>query len=132
VPPEARYMGRDLDFCLDVFDYEPRDVAAVTARCRVEPELLGESAAHRETRCLAHARTRCFEVRRLIVSATFTWPAAAHGRLLVVANGRGRVRVGDRELDLLPGARFFLAAAAEAKFTPAAEPLELLVCQACG
>jgi len=132
VPPEARYMGRDLDFCLDVFDYETRDVAAVTARCRVEPELLDESAAHRETRCLAHARTRCFEVRRLVVHATFTWPAAAHGRLLVVANGTGHIRVGDRELDLRPGARFFLAAAAEAKFTPAAEPLELLVCQACG
>jgi mannose-6-phosphate isomerase len=132
VPPEARYMGRDLDFCLDVFDYQERTTAEVTARCRVEPELLDESDAHLETRCLAHARTRCFEVRRLWVRATHTWPAATHGRLFVVAKGHGHIQAGDRELTLRPGARFFLAARAEARLTPAMEPLELLVCQACG
>jgi len=132
VPPEARYMGRDLDFCLDVFNYEELSVAEVTARCRVAPEVLAESATHIETRCLAHARTRCFEVRHLLVRATHTWPAASHGRLLVVAKGRGHIRAGGREHPLQPGARFFLAAAAEAQLTPGAEPLECLVCQACG
>jgi mannose-6-phosphate isomerase len=135
VPPEARYMGRDLEFCLDVFDYTPRSVAAMSALCRVEPVVLSSSAAHEETLGLSFAKTRCFEVRRLTVCAPYAWPSAGHGRLVVVASGHGKVRVGPRELALRPGARFFLAAAAEpAVLTPAAgtDPLELCVCQANG
>jgi len=134
VPTEARFMGRDLDFCLDVFDYTQRSPAEINALCRVHPILLGQSEAHEETRGLSFAQTRCFEVRRLRVRSAYLWPAATHGRLVIVARGHGRAQSGPHEIALTPGARFFAAAAAEPiTITPSGpDEVELCVCQACG
>ena len=43
VPPEARFMGRDLDFCLDIFDYTGQSVDAVREKYRLTPKVLAES-----------------------------------------------------------------------------------------
>ncbi|MBC8009091.1 MAG: mannose-6-phosphate isomerase [Burkholderiales bacterium] len=132
VPPEARYMGRDLDFCLDVFDYTQRSVAEMTSLCRVDPVILSSSDAHEETLGLSYAKTRCFEVRRLKIRSTYAWPCASHGRLVIVASGHGTARVGAQEIALAPGSRFFVAAASPSVLLAPTDdhPLELCVCQA--
>ena len=134
VPPAARYMGRDLEFCLDVFDYTARTREEVGTMCRVEPVLISQSAAHEESRGLAYEKTRCFEVRRLLVKTPYALPAAGHCRLAVVAQGQGAVTLAGRAIPLAPGARFFLAAGAEhARITPVSgAPLELWICQPAG
>ncbi len=131
VPQDARFMGRDLEFCLDVFDYTGRSVEDVKSLCRVAPEELGRSESHVEERLLAWARTQCFEVRRLSVRAEYSWPPVGSARLVVVASGTGRAVSGGRTDPLAAGSRFFIAAGADAVvLTPDAEQtLELCVCQ---
>lgn len=40
LPEEARYMKRDLDFCLDVFDYSEKSVETVATQNKKTPQLL--------------------------------------------------------------------------------------------
>lgn len=44
VPPEARFMGRGLDFCLDIFRYEEESVEQVTKCYRLERKLISETS----------------------------------------------------------------------------------------
>lgn len=133
VPAEARYMGRDLEFCLDVFDYTQRSVAEVEAWCRVEPTPVSRSETHVEQVALAGAKTRCFEVRTLEVSGDFAWPAAPMCRLVVVAEGEGTVALGACVLRVKTGDRFLVAAdQGPVRIAPAAgtDALRFCVCTA--
>lgn len=131
VPPEARFMGRDLEFCLDVFDYTPYSTADITQRCRVNPRVIAQSAAHEETLCISHDLTRCFSVRRLRVRESFQWSAPACGRLLIVVGGHGEIGVADTVHAVAPGSRLFAAAeGGPLVFKPGRQaPLDLLICQ---
>lgn len=54
VPPAGRFMGRDLDFCLEVFDYAAHDPGQVHDRCRLAaPGACGPLVAARHTGCFA-------------------------------------------------------------------------------
>lgn len=132
VPPEARYMGRDLDFCLDVFDYSAAPADAVRARCQLRPRVLADEPTHREELWVPASATECFEVRRLLVRGPTRWRAAGVCRLLVVGRGRGRITGQATQIALAPAAR--LLAAAEGgplmiEPLPGDEPLELWICQ---
>jgi Phosphomannose isomerase len=132
VPPEARYMGRDLDFCLDVFDYAAAPVDAVRARCRMQARVLADEPTHREEVWVPASATRCFEVRRLLVRRSVRWSAGGACRLLVVGSGRGRITAREADFALAPASRFFAAAEGDAltiEPRSAEEPLELWICQ---
>ena len=146
VPPDARYMRRDLDFCLDVFDYTQRTPAEIRDLCRLEPRIAARDAAHEEAVMVPWGRTQCFEVRRLRAKKNFRWAQAGCARLVIVTGGAGVVRCGGVACEVFPGARLFLAAAAEAVDVEVGmkvgvnnanaagdgAPLEMLVCQAEG
>lgn len=131
LPPEARFMGRDLDFCLDVFDYTSHSPAEIANLCQLQPEILQCSPQHRETRLVPFEKTGCFEIRRLDVSAPWQWPASQSARLAVVARGSGQIELDGHAIPLTPGSRFFVAAqAAPARIEPTpGNALDILVCQ---
>lgn len=113
VPPGARFMGWDLEFCLDFFDYDSLSPPEVQSRCRVAPELLSRSDAHETSRMLPFARTGCVEVWQLVVNREFTWFEAGCCQLVIVVGGSGEMTQGGRCLSLRVGSRFLLAANAE-------------------
>ena len=114
VPPEARFMGRDPHFAMRIFEYTPMPVDAVRAACRIQPQAFacGEGFASAE-RLIGPAQTECFSILRLAVHGTASLPSS--GRILagVVAKGSGSVRCEQERVELRPGAKFLLAAAAE-------------------
>ena len=136
VPPDARYMGRDLDFCLEVFDYTQRTPAEIRDHCNLKPRVLAADDAHEETVMVPWTRTQCFEVRRLRVKQNFRWEQTGVARLIIVTGGEGELRCDGVTLAARPGARLFLAAAAKTvDITLAAgggAPLDMLFCQAEG
>lgn len=105
VPPAGRYMGRDLDFCLNIFDYQSYDDAAIRRKCRLESRVLAESAAVTEEELVGPDQTDCFQVHRLRLRAAAAVPHAGRLRLLVVAAGEGTLEDGGRGFRLRPGAR---------------------------
>jgi mannose-6-phosphate isomerase len=131
VPPEARFLGRDLDFCLDFFDYRAVGLHEVQDRCRIKAELLSQSEAHEARRKLPFSKTGCVEVWELVVKREFTWFQASYFRLVIVVSGNGEINLVGHRLRVTAGSRFFVAANAEALTVKPDknEPLTLLVCQ---
>ena len=134
VPPEARFMGRDLEFCLDIFDYTARSVTEIESLCRMTPRKISSSAAHEEELLLARERTECFSVRRLVVRRPFRWqPAPDCARLAVVTEGRGVLNAEGRRIPVAFGSRFLTAAqGGEIAIEPEdGRPLVICWCQSC-
>lgn len=128
VPPAARFMGRGLDFCLDIFDYAPRSVAQVTRECRITPAAEREENGCRLERLIGPAQTGCFEIRRLALAADAAAELPGDGRFRLVIVEHGAVaaadgrRFGGLDVFLVP------AAAARVRLRAAAgKPAALLV-----
>lgn len=132
VPPAARFMGRGLDFCLDIFDYTTHSTAEVQRRCRMQPNVVTAPAGAREECWVSFEKTDCFEVRRLQVSQPVKLTSPGFCRLILVTGGEGFVRAGGESLALRTGMRVLLAAGGEPvtlHLEPGAPPLELSVVQ---
>lgn len=99
IPESARFMGRDVDFCLDFFSFEPLPLAAVQSRWRCQPRTLEKTATlHRET--LVDTRlTDRFNVVRSTLTGRAEWRARGFTILLVV-EGSCVVTAGGERLAL--------------------------------
>lgn len=111
VPPQARFMGRDLGFCLDVFDYTQRDAAAVRAAARLAAAPLPLAAGCHEQVLVGSQHTDCFTIRRIQLASGATC-ALPHARsALVLAEGGtpllqadgARLALSPLDAALLPG-----------------------------
>lgn len=102
VPPQARFMGRDLDFCLDVFDYTQRDAAAVraTARLAAAPQPLSTDC--REQVLVGPQHTDCFTIRRIQVANGASYPLPhARTTLALAESGAPLLQADGARLELL-------------------------------
>lgn len=92
VPPQARFMGRDLEFALDIFDYTAQSVQSIEQSCRIRPRLVQQTDGHTLERLIDETVTDCFEVNLL----------KAEGKTELALDGRfhlGTVCVGAAVLD---------------------------------
>lgn len=117
LPEAARFMGRDLDFCLDVFDLSPISVDEVWSRYAARPRILrtfGERAWLEEW--IGPELTPCFRVRQ----GRYGEPVRRAGEMFigVVLHGRGRVRTAREVVEIGPRDRFWWPAGLEAVIEP--------------
>ena len=114
VPPQARFMGRDVDFCLDIFDYTPLSPACVNEKFRLSPRTItagNKGVVYEE---LAAPPAAPFNVRRLSLE-----PGAAFrldGGLCYVAivtRGKACITAGGETTVVHQGQSLCIAAAAE-------------------
>ena len=84
IPESARFMGRDVDFALEMFSLEPQTLSAVNSRWRSQPRTLEKtSTMHRES--LVDARlTDRFKVLRTTLTGRNQWCSQGFTILLVV------------------------------------------------
>ncbi len=69
VPEQARFMGRDLDFALEVIDSAEHPVAEIDARWRCRPRRRRDLApASWQEELIGPEQTPCFRVRRLVLN----------------------------------------------------------------
>lgn len=124
VPPAGRFMGRGLDFCLELFDYQSRSVVEIQDTCRITPRPLGESG---EEELIGPGQTPCFSVRRQTVSVPTPLRCDTLEVLLVV-HGQGILKTSSGTVPLDRAGRFIIPAGAEDLLvTPApGHTLELL------
>jgi len=108
LPEESRYMGRDLDFSLQVFDLEPKAVD----RFRCEPKKLRSfSDGSEQTLLIGVEHTRCFQARSTRIEKSITKREEGF-YILVVTEGSGSLKVGDQSCQLNSFDRVFIAAEA--------------------
>jgi mannose-6-phosphate isomerase len=126
VPPAARFMGRDVDFCLDIFDYAEQPVMDVVKKYRLAPSRLPESREGALFEELAAPPAAPFTVRRLSLEsgAGISIDNTVCGAV-VAARGSAVIRSGGMTATLARGRSLFIAAAAEHITINAAEKAEL-------
>lgn len=130
LPESARFMGRGLDFCLDLFNYEAISTAQVREQYGCPPVHRRQWPGEGEQFSLLEKdRNPRFTLRKSIYQGTSTWegPDPFIG---IVTQGKGVLRSssGD-ELTVAPYSRFFVPAALRSfEVEPIGGPLEILEC----
>jgi len=130
VPPEGRFMGRGLDFCLDVFEYAEYRVADVRRQFCLAPTPVEDGPGWAVDRLVGSDRTSCFEIGRIQADRPGVWGNDGRCALAILTRGSGVVAAGDEQVELKFGDSCFVAAASSSlAFIPRAPGAELLLCQ---
>lgn len=110
LPEPARFMGRGLDFCLDVFDWAawPASRLAVEARCPpVRRRALGPDSWQDDL--IGPSRTPCFRVRLSTLHAPVT-RRGEEAHVAIVTTGSCTVAAGGETHRLGVGGSYFVPA----------------------
>ncbi len=84
IPESARFMGRDVDFALELFSFEPLPVSAVQSRWRCHPRTLEKNATLLRESLVDARLTDRFNVLRTTLCGRNQWHARGFTILLVV------------------------------------------------
>ena len=128
LPEAARFMGRDLDFALDVFDPTPWPPSRVAVEARCPPRrrrALGPDSY--QDNLIGPERTPCFRVRKSTLRAPVK-KAEDGGHVVIVTHGSGSVQVGDTVEALKPFDAFFVPAGLTPLLYQPQPELHLLEC----
>jgi len=85
IPESARFMGRDVDFALDMISFEPLPVSVVQSRWRCQPRTIEENAVLRRESLVDDRLTGRFNVIRTTLIGRHQWRPSGFTVLLVVA-----------------------------------------------
>lgn len=84
IPEQARFMGRDIDFALDMFSFDPLPEATVQSRWRCRPRVIEQFEGLRRESLVDERVTDRFAVLRSSVNGRVPWRAKGFVILLVV------------------------------------------------
>ena len=110
IPEQARFMGKDIETALDVFNYEPVPPEKIDTEFRCQPRVLSTDEHGNCLEELIGAKhTACFTVKRASVKGHFkrNEPAFFYG---IVTDGTGKLRIKDEVTELKQWDRFFCPA----------------------
>lgn len=111
IPEQARFMGRDIETALDVFNFEPVPPEQVDAQFRCHPKMLSSNADDNLLEELVGPdQTSCFSIRRATVQNAF--PRSEDAFFIgVVVQGSGSLETDGYVTPLKQWDRFFCPAA---------------------
>ncbi len=119
VPEQGRFMGKDLDFCLDVFDYSSYSVFEIRSKFFLKPELLAESDAYKRERILSGDISKTFEVQKMTIKGEATIELDDRFMVGIVSKGSTSISSSDETIELSYPDTFFVSAATKKlSFTP--------------
>lgn len=110
VPPQARFMQRDPDFALRIFDYTPLPIEKVRERCRIAPRILDSDTALTREILIGPEQSPCFSIFRLTINRPAEFSPDMRMGIAVVASGSGEVIAGSHRLTVRTGSTFLIAA----------------------
>jgi mannose-6-phosphate isomerase len=93
LPPEACFMGLELDSCLDVFDYGALSVPEVRNQLQQHPRVISSTSGALEEELIGPGYHQYFRLHRLRGTGEADWPGNEL-MLLVVVKGRGTLTSG--------------------------------------
>jgi len=111
VPPEARFMDRDPEFALKIFDFTELTVENAMQDYRVTPEVLKENENYTLQRLIGNQQTPCFEILKMIVRKTCKTLLDERFCVGVCLGGKGILQTGNEHMRVTRSSRFFIPAA---------------------
>ena len=107
LPEEARFMGRDVDFALDMIDFETRSTIEIKQRLFCKPRVVDEQSGGVREVLIDSEKTPFFSVNRLKITDGFHRSANAFC-VGIVTRGQGLVRAGESDVALRLGDKFLV------------------------
>lgn len=107
LPEEARFMGRGVDFALDMVDYKKYDSNQIKQNFFCEPRLVTENSGGSEYRLIDDQQTQCFSVNKLSIEKHFVKRSDSF-YVGIVKEGNGQINSGDSQIKLKKGDKFFI------------------------
>jgi mannose-6-phosphate isomerase len=106
LPEAARFMGRDVDFALSMFQFEELSNAEVRRRYFQKPRLLQKyDDGSAEYSLIDERATSCFRVKKLVITDAIDHSADSF-YVGIVTKGSGRVQAGNLTRQIAFGDRF--------------------------
>jgi mannose-6-phosphate isomerase len=109
LPPEACFMGLDLDTCLDVFDYRALPVPDVRRQLQQRARTVNLTSGAHEEELIGAVYHEYFRLHRLRGTADAAWPGNEL-MLLLILKGRGTLPSGSDSCVLEAGQTWLLPA----------------------
>jgi len=131
VPPEARFMNRDPEFALKIFDFTEITVKNAMRDYRVTPEVLEDNENHSLQRLIGNRHTTCFEILKMMVRRTCSVKLDERFYVGICLNGEGTLQAGEEHMRVTRSSRLFIPAAVEElqiQLDASAEEMEMILC----
>jgi mannose-6-phosphate isomerase len=107
LPEEARFMGRGIDFALDMIEFKQLLVEQVRQLYFCEPVLVDKGDNHEEFILIGEKQTSCFSVRKLTITGTYT-RRTDHFHVGIVIRGNGIIQAGTESVKVKKGDKFLI------------------------
>ncbi|MBU3142895.1 type I phosphomannose isomerase catalytic subunit [Clostridium sp. CF012] len=111
VPAQARFMGKDLEFCLDIFDYKQYSVVDIVGKSLMEPKVLVRNEDYCIEKLIDTTVTSSFEVVRLTVIGKMIYKKENKPQVGIVCKGCLKITTDHCSIVFKKGDSFFIAAA---------------------
>jgi mannose-6-phosphate isomerase len=99
IPESARFMGRDVDFALDMFSFEPMPVGTVQSRWCCTPRLIEKTNRLCRESLVDERVTDRFRILRTSVTGRTRWHAGGFAILLVI-EGECTIAIRSQQISL--------------------------------
>lgn len=110
IPEQARFMGKDIETALDVFNFDPVPPEKINTEFRCHPKVIAvDEQGNKLEELIGSSDTLCFTVKRAQIKGYFkrNEDAFFYG---IVTEGTGILRIGDKITQLNRWDRFFCPA----------------------
>lgn len=105
LPEEARFMGRDIDFAMDMIEFKPLPVEQVKQQYFCKPVLVNKESNYEEFILIGNEHTSCFSVCKLKITGSFT-RRSDNFHVGIVTQGEGTIETGTGYLSIKKGDKF--------------------------
>ncbi len=107
LPEEARFMGRDVNFAMDMVDFQIHDSEQIKQDYFCQPRLLTTDSGGSEYRLIDDMQTPCFSVNKLTIEKQFVKRSDSF-YVGIVIKGNGGIDAGDYHKEIKKGDKFFI------------------------
>jgi mannose-6-phosphate isomerase len=107
LPEEARFMGRGVDFALDMIDFTPRPVEQVKEKYFCRPRSITQTDGFEELVLIGSEQTPCFSVHQLKINSSYNRKSAGF-HVGIVSSGEGVAEAGSEKISLKKGDKFLV------------------------
>ena len=107
LPEDARFMGRDIDFAMNMIDFSLLPAEEVRKKYFCTPRLFQQQKGGKEEVLIGMDNTNCFSVHRVSVKETF-FKSARSFYIGIVTKGNGTVYTKNEQLIVKQGDKFFI------------------------
>lgn len=107
LPEQARFMGRDIDFAMDMIEFKAVTAEDIRQQYFCKPVLINKEDDYEEFTLIGNEHTACFSVKKLNITGTYTCKSKKF-HVGIVIKGEGTIESGKDCIGIKKGDKFFI------------------------